>query len=140
MDNQALTSGLRRSKRVLIAVGILGLIVVAALAAGGLAFLRFSGHNLDGLEGTWRDTNNPQHIYEFQPNGELDTWTGSRSWWNKLGWSATWRRKGQQITIRTDRNWDFEGRLDGGTIRGTIFMRDETGATVTTAEGVWQKE
>jgi hypothetical protein len=53
---------------------------------------------------------------------------------------ATWRRDGQQITVRTTRGWDFVGQLDGGTIRGQMIIRDETGATVNTTDTVWQRE
>jgi len=132
-------AGQRGTKRVLVVAGIVGLLVVAALV-GGWTYLRVSGHRMAGLAGTWRDTNNPKHLYEFQPNGGLDTWTGSKSWWNRIGWSATWRRDGQQITIRTDRNWDVKGRSDGATIRGKMLIRDETGAVVNTADVVWQRE
>lgn len=128
-----------RTKQVLIAFGVLGLIVFVALVGGG-AYLIFSGHNTAGLEGTWRDPTNPKHSYEFRPNGELASWYGSKEWWNRMGWSATWRRNGNQITIRTDRNWDFQGELDGGTIRGKMLMRNEFGVVESTADVVWQKE
>jgi hypothetical protein len=109
---------------------------------GQVAHLRnLSGHDRAGLEGTWRDTNNPQNLYEFRPNGDVDTWTtGSKSWWNRLGWSATWRRDGAHITIRTDRNWDFQGDLDGDIIRGKTLLRNESGAIESEAETVWRKE
>jgi hypothetical protein len=139
MPDQLPTTAPRRNKRVLIGLGILGLIVSVALV-GGWAYLRFSGHDRAGLEGTWRDKGNPRHFYEFQPNGDLATWYGPKQWWNKIGWSATWRRDGNRITIRTDRNWDLEGQLDGGTIRGKMFIRDENGAVVSTADVIWQKE
>ena len=140
MENQPPASAQPRgNKRVLVVLGILGMFVIMALV-GGWAYWKFSGHNMAGLEGTWRDANNPSHHYEFKSNGQVDTWTGTKSWWNRIGWSATWRRDGQQITIRTDRNWDFVGHLDGGTIRGKDLIRDETGAIVTTPDVVWQKE
>jgi hypothetical protein len=139
MVDQLSATVTRGNKRVLIALGILGLLVVAALA-GGWAYLSFSGHDRAGLEGTWRFKNNPRHSYEFQANGNLACWYGPKQWWSRIGWSATWRRDGNRITIRTDRNWDFEGQLDGPTIRGRMLMRDQTGAVVTTAEVIWQKE
>ena len=139
MRDQPLTTAPRRAKRLLIAFGILGLLVGAALVGGG-AYLLFSGHDRAGLEGTWRDTNDPKQYYEFRPNGALATWSGSKLWWNRIGWSATWRRDGNQIYIRTDRNWDFEGQLEGETIRGKMLIRDEKGAVVNTPEVVWQKE
>jgi hypothetical protein len=110
----------RGNKRVLIAFAIGGLLLLVVVALlGGWAYLTFSGHNMAGLDGTWRDLKNPGHAYEFHRSGRVDTWSGGhKSWWNKIGWSATWHRDGQQITIRTDRNWDFVGRLDGASIRG----------------------
>jgi hypothetical protein len=92
------------------------------------------------LERTWRDTNNPGHLYEFRPNGDLETWTGFKSWWNRIGWSATWRRDGQQITIRTDRNWDFKEQLEGGAIRGKMLIRNESGDIETEVDAVWQRK
>jgi hypothetical protein len=115
-------------------------LIVIVVLVGGWAYLRFSGHNTAGLEGTWRDPSDPRHFYEFQPDGDLATWFGSKDWWNRIGWSATWRRAGNKITIRTDRNWDFEGQLGGGTFRGKMFIRDPTGAVVNTADVTWQKE
>jgi hypothetical protein len=139
MADQPPKNAARRRRRVLLAAGILGLLVVALLL-GGWAYLTFSGHDTSGLEGTWRDANNPRHSYEFQRNGDLACWWGSKQWWNRIGWSATWRRDGQRITIRTDRNWNLEGQLDGDAIRGKMLLRDETGAVVSTPDVVWQKE
>jgi hypothetical protein len=140
MVSQPLTSAQARgSKHVLVVLGIIGLGIIAALV-GAWIYLRFSGHHMAGLEGTWRDTNNPKHIYEFRPNGGMETWVGSKSWWNRLGWSATWWRDGQQITVWTDRNWDFQGQLDGGAIRGKMLIRNEAGAIEYAVDTVWQKE
>jgi hypothetical protein len=129
----------RRYRLALVVFGIVGACAVAALV-GGWIYLQFAGHNVTGLEGTWRTANDGSHDYEFRANGDLEAWVGRKSWWNRLGWSATWRRSGQHITIRTDRNWDFEGQLDGGAIRGKMLIRDETGAIVTEVATVWQKE
>jgi hypothetical protein len=130
--------GTRGNKRVLVVVGI---VAIAALV-GGWVYLRVSGHNTAGLEGTWREVGeNSRHCYEFQRNGDLACWYGPKSWWNRIGWSATWWRDGNQITIHTDRNWDFEGQLDGETIRGRMLIRDQPGGkVVTTQDVVWQKE
>jgi hypothetical protein len=69
MENRPLIPAQQHgNKRILIALEILGLFVLATLV-GGWAYLRFSGHNMTGLDGTWRDTNNPRHIYEFQSSG-----------------------------------------------------------------------
>jgi hypothetical protein len=141
MENQPSAVAQRRGNKrvILIAIGIVTLVVAFALM-GGWAILHFSGKNMAGLEGTWHDANSAGHHYQFQPNGHLDTWSGQEHWWNKIGWSATWRRDGQQITIRTDRNWDFVGELDGWAIRGKMMIRDETGAIVATPDTVWLKE
>ena len=141
MENQTpAVAQSRGNKRVIfIAFGIVSLVVAVALV-GGWAFLHFSRNNMTGLEGTWHDPKNAGHHYEFQPNGSVDTWSGQKHWWNKIGWSATWRRDGQQITIRTDRNWDFVGELDDGTIRGKMNSRLEAGADVITTDTVWLKE
>jgi hypothetical protein len=101
---------------------------------------RYSGHDRVGLEGTWRDRNNLKHFYEFRPDGELATWVGSQESYNRIGWSATWRRDGNRITIRTDRNWDFEGQLGGVTIRGKVLIRDGAGAVVNRVDEIWQKD
>jgi hypothetical protein len=139
MVDQPPTTTTRLNKRGLVVFGILGLIIVASLI-GGWAYLTFSRQNMVGLRGTWRDVNNPKHYYEFRPNGDLETWSGSKEHWGRVEWSATWRREGNRIIIRTDRNWDFEGHLDGETIRGKTLIRDETGLVVNTADSVWQKE
>jgi hypothetical protein len=52
----------------------------------------------------------------------------------------TWQRDGQQITIRTTRNWDFVGQLDGGEIRGKMILRDQAGAAVSEHDAVWRRE
>ena len=125
MENQpSFVAQPRGNKRVLLVFGIVSVVVGVALVGGG-ALLFFSGNNMTGLEGTWRDPNSAGHHYEFNPNGHVETWSGQKHWWNKIGWSATWRRDGQQITIQTDRNWDFVGQLDGATIRGKMMIRDE---------------
>jgi hypothetical protein len=77
MADQPPTTATRGNKRVLIAFGILGLTAVAALV-GGWAYLRYSGQNTAGLEGTWRAPNDPKHSYEFRPNGDLACWFGPK--------------------------------------------------------------
>ncbi len=130
-----------RSRRGLwIAAGVVAVILIGGLTVGGLALWWLSAHDMTGLAGTWRDPANPKFQYEFRADGRVDSWNGSRSLVNKLGWEATWRRSGNHITIRTDRNWDFEGDLEGDTIRGRMLMRDTSGAIVPTAEMVWKRE
>jgi hypothetical protein len=132
----------RRSKRILVVVGIIGSVAIAALVFG-LAYLTFAGHDTTGLEGTWRDPANPQHCHEFLRSGDVETWFGRKG--TGMGMFpmarfATWRRDGQQITVRTERGWDFVGQLEGGTIRGKMIIRDETGQVVNTTDTVWRKE
>src|SRR5262245_5685004 len=127
-------------KRVLIVLGIVAM-VGGVLFAGAFIYLMFSGQkDMAGLAGTWRDPNNPKHCYEFNPNGDLEAWNDpSKSFWSHIGWTATWRRNGQNITIKTDRNWDFNGQLEGNTIRGKMTIRDHLG-TQTEIDLVWQKD
>jgi hypothetical protein len=130
----------RKDSRVLVVVGVLAPLVVAALLAVWL-YPRFVGQDTTGLEGTWRMGNNGKHIHEFRRNGEVACWFGSsKEWWNQLGWSATWKRDGRRITIRTDRNWDFKGELDGDTIRGKMLMKGPNGVVDQEIDTVWQKE
>src|SRR4051812_14514007 len=117
----------RKDSRVLVVLGILTPLVVAALLAVWL-YPRFVGQDTTGLEGTWYQAASRIHIYEFERSGELACWSGrTKQWWNRLGSFATWRRDGQEVTIRTDRNWDFRGRLEGNTIRGKMLMKDPGG-------------
>jgi hypothetical protein len=141
MSTASPTPTTARHRDLWIVAVVLGVLIVGALAVGGLAYWWFSAHNTAGLEGTWRDAGNPKHCYEFRANGHVDTWSGSQALWNKIGWEATWRRSGNHITIRTDRNWDFEGELEGDTIRGKMLMRDPGGGPVTnTVDVVWKRD
>jgi len=71
----------------------------------------------------------------------VSVWNGKqKDWWNTIGWEATGRRKGDEITIKTDRNWDFVGTLDGDTLCGTMTIRSYPDWTESTAERVWRKE
>jgi hypothetical protein len=127
----------RRFRRILIALAFL---IVVAAPVGGWAYLNFMRHDRAGLEGTWRwASETSRTTYEFLPSGELASWNGPKNWWSRIGWSASWRRNGSRITIRTDGNWNFDGELEGDKIRGKMLMRDEKGATVTTGEMVLQK-
>src|SRR5262245_17674608 len=128
-----------RVKLALVLFGVVGAVVGAA-SAGAWMYLRDSGHNMTGLEGTWRDPANSRHTYEFRSNGDVDAWVGSKSWWNRMGWSATWRPDGQQITVHTDRNWDFKGELNGNTIRGKMLLKNQSGAVESEIDTVWQRE
>lgn len=122
----------------------LGLLVLAALGlVGFLVVQRFTGHDMTGLEGVWHaagDTDRRQG-YDFQPDGTVSAWNGNqKGFWNTIGWEARWRRTGDQITIRTDRNWDFVGNLEGDTLRGTMTIRNYPDRTETTTEMVWRRE
>jgi hypothetical protein len=113
----------------------LGSLLVLVLA-GGWVFWQFTGQDMTGLEGIWRDPVNPRHTYRFRPDGDMDTWWGSLP----MGRFMSWRRDGQQITVRTTRGWDFVGQLDGGTIRGKMIIRGPDGAVVGETPMVWRKE
>src|SRR5262245_39674720 len=118
----------------LVACLAVGMLLVLALVAG-VAHLR-SREKMAGLGGTWRDAPTSRHTFQFRPNGDLEAWYQTLP----MGALGRWQRDGQQITIRTDRNWDFEGELDGEEIRGKQTLRDQDGATVTTVDGVWRRE
>src|SRR4051794_6209463 len=126
-----------RRSRLLLVVVVIGAVVSLL---GGAAYFWLSAHDRTGLEGRWGDTANPSHPYEFRRNGDVATWSGSKSWWNRIGWDATWRRDGQKITIRTDRNWDFVGELDGDVIRGKMLLKNERGAIDQEVDVTWQRE
>ncbi len=123
---------------------IAGLVCLTLATLLGLAiYFRFTGHDMTGLEGVWHSSGDPdkRQGYDFKPNGTVGAWNGKEeNWWNTIGWDATWRRKGDQITIKTDRNWDFVGELEGDTLRGTMTIRSYPDWTETTAEMVWRKE
>ena len=126
--------GPKRARLMLGILGTLGLCVVAALV-GVLTYSTVSGSNMAGLQGTWRDPANDRHNHRFQPNGGVESYFGSLP----MEQFASWRRDGQQITIRTIRNWDFVGQLEGDEIRGKRLIRDDTGAVVHTTDTVWRR-
>ena len=129
-----------RRRRGLGVLGIAGLFVVVVVVG---AWALFPRKNMTGLDGMWRDTKEHNLYYTFQPDGSVDAYSGGKDWWRKIAsetWSGKWQRDGQRITVQTDRNWDFVGQLDNGTIHGQTIIRDETGATVRTVDSVWQKE
>jgi hypothetical protein len=130
----------RSNRRILVVSGIVGILAVVALLGGG-AYYWLSAHKVTGLEGTWRDPNNNKHTYEFHRNGKVAAYFGgSPSWWNKIGWDATWRRDGQKITVRTDRNWDFVGELDGDVIRGKMLLKNQNGVVESETPVTWQRD
>lgn len=134
----------RRGNRILWIVS--GIVALALLAvAGTWAYLRFTGHDMTGLQGVWRQENDTdkRQGYDFQPDGSVSAWNGKeKSWWNTIGWEATWRREGDTITVKTDRAWNFVGKLEGDTIRGTMTMWDPSGRTpdVNTVDLVWKRD
>jgi hypothetical protein len=142
MATQTPSSVTPRTKKLAVFAVVLLLIAILGVAGlvGGRLYFRFSGHNMAGLQGTWRDVHDSKHVYEFQSNGDLDCWYGSKSWFNRLGWTATWHRDGQNITIHTDRNWDLKGTLEGDTIRGKLIMKDGNSETETEADAEWRRE
>jgi hypothetical protein len=114
------------NKRVLVVMGIVGLCVVAALV-GGWTYLRFSGHNVAGLEGVWIDDSGQDVSYQFREDGEFlirqklpgnlapfsgDPGVEHRPW-------GKWSRNGQSISVQTVRNWGFDLVLgEDGLLRG----------------------
>ena len=66
----------------------------------------------------------------------MDAWYGGLP----MDCFLTWQRDGQQIIIRTTRNWDFVVQLDGGEIRGKMILRDQTGAAESEHDAVWRRE
>ena len=134
----------RHRSRVLYLVAGLVCLTLATLLGFALYF-RFTGHDMTGLEGTWHDPNdtrgNNRQAYDFQPDGTVSAWNGKeKSWTNTIGWEASWRRTGGEITIKTDRNWTFVGTLEGDTLRGTMTIRSYPDWTESTAEMVWRRE
>ncbi len=123
---------------------IAGLVCLTLATLLGLAiYFRFTGHDMTGLEGVWHADSDPdkRQGYDFQPDGTVSAWNGKeKSFWNTIGWEASWRRSGDEITIKTDRNWDFVGKLEGDTLRGTTTIRSYPDWTASTAEMVWRKE
>ncbi len=116
----------------------LGVLLVGALV-GGWAWLKFAtapGPDMTGLEGIWRDRPDSKHTYQFRASGDVDAWYEGLP----MARFMTWQRDGQQITVRTTRNWDFVGQLGEGEIHGKQMIRDQTGATVNSVDQVWRRE
>jgi hypothetical protein len=113
---------------------VLGLVLLGALVSGWAR----SKPPLDttGLEGTWRSPTYPRHTYQFRANGDVDVWYEGLP----LDRFMAWQRDGAQITIRTTHNWNFVGELGAGEIRGTLIVHNETGATISTVNGLWRRE
>ena len=116
----------------------LGFVLLVVVGVGGLAYWGYWKVPAEppGLEGVWRDPTDPKHTYRFRANGVMDAWYGGLP----MDHFLTWQRDGQQITIRTTRNWDFVGQLDGGEIRGKLILRDQTAAAVSEHDAVWRRE
>jgi hypothetical protein len=88
---------------------------------------------MTGLEGVWRDEDSPKHVYRFRKDGTLEnSWGGL-----PFGSFGTWVRDGDKVTVRTIRNWDFEGELKGKEIRGRIIVLPDGKETDTK---VWKHE
>ena len=115
----------------------LGLLLAVA-GVGGLAYWGYGKFLAEppGPGGVWYDPTDPKHTYRFRAGGAMDAWYGGLP----MDHFLTWQRDGQQITIRTTRNWDFVGQLDGGEIRGKLILRDQTGAAEGEHDAVWRRE
>jgi len=129
----------RASSRWRLAVlSCLGFLLLVLAGVGGLVYRGYGKFLAEppGLAGVWHDPTDPKHTYRFRASGAMDAWYGGLP----MDRFLTWQRDGQQITIRTTRNWDFVGQLDGGEIGGKMILRDQTGATVSEHEAVWRRE
>jgi hypothetical protein len=101
-------------------------IVAMALIAGTGGYLLWrakgpvaSKRDMTGLEGVWRDEGSPKHVYRFHKDGTFEnSWGGL-----PFGEFGTWEREGDKITVRTIRDWNFEGEIKDGEIRGSIIDR-----------------
>ena len=117
----------------------LGLLLLVVAGVGGLAYWGYGKFLAEppGLGGVWYDPTDPKHTYRFRAGGAMDAWYGGLP----MDHFLTWQRDGQQITIRTTRNWDFVGHLDGDEIRGKMILRDyPTGAAVSEHDAGWRRE
>ena len=124
------------SRRRLAVLSCLGLLLAVA-GVGGLAYWGYGKFLAEppGLGGVWYDPTNPKHTYRFRAGGAMDAWYGGLP----MDHFLTWQRDGQQITIRTTRNWDFVGQLDGGAIRGKLILRDQSGAAEGEHDAAWRE-
>src|SRR5262249_33646603 len=125
------------SRRRLAALAGPDLLLLVVAGGGCLAYWGY-GEFLagpPGLGGVWCDPTDPKHTYRFRANGAMGAWYGELP----MDHFLTWQRDGQQITIRTTRNWDFVGQLDGGEIRGKVILCDPTGAAEGEHDAVWRR-
>ena len=125
------------SRRRLVVLLRLGLLLAVA-GVGGLAYWGYGKFLAEppGLGGVWYDPTDPRHTYRFRAGGAVGAWYGELA----MDHFLTWQRDGNQITIRTTRNWDFVGQLDGGEIRGKLILRDQSGAAEGEHDAVWRRE
>jgi hypothetical protein len=124
-----------RSRTLLLVVVAGGLLLVLGVAAGWVT-LQQRQARMVGLEGTWRDGANSRHTHQFRANGSVDSWYGSLPMESFM----TWRRHGNTITVKTERNWDFVGVLEGNEIRGKMLLLDERGRIEQEIDMVWRRE
>lgn len=97
------------------------------------------GPDMSGLQGVWREDNNPKHSYAFRKDGTL-LWKTSMLVFGDLMFieAGTWKRDGRRITVLPDRNWKVEGELqDDGTIRGKMTAVPEGNML---AEVTWRRD
>lgn len=91
--------------------------------------------DLSGLRGTWTDGASAKHTYQFRANGDVAVWYEDLP----MDRFVTWEREGQQIKIRTTRNWDFNGRLSDDEIRGQQIIRGSDGRVTYSIDVVWRR-
>jgi hypothetical protein len=119
----------RRAALALSLVLVLGAAVLWVVLSSG----NRGGRDMAGLGGTWRDTTSPKHTYRLRPDGKVDGWYEGLPY----GVIGTWDRDGQNVVVHTDRNWDLEGTLEDGTIRGRLVERPSGNPLGPT---VWKRE
>jgi hypothetical protein len=124
----------RGRRRPVFVLGVLGLLLAAALA-GGWVYQKARA-DLAGLEGTWREQGDSMHTFRFRANGDVDV----RYQGFLMGTFMTWRRHGRQVSIHSARRSDFVGQLGDGEIRGRETVYDNAGKAVRTVDRVWRRE
>src|SRR5262249_37828820 len=124
-----------RKRWPLIVIATAGLFLAFDVVAGWV-YLQRQSARMVGLEGTWRAGANSRHTHQFWMNGDVDSWYGSLP----MGSFMKWQRNGNTINIKTDRNWDFVGELEGDQIKGKMILLNEKGLVETTVDEVWRRE
>ena len=116
----------------------IGCLLVAGII-GVRAWRHFPPPNerdLSGLGGAWSEGAGAKHTYQFRANGDVAVWYEGLP----MDRFMTWEREGRQITIRTTRNWDFNGHLGEDEIRGQQTIRGSDGRVTHIVYAVWRRQ